>query len=369
MSYTKLQADSINIKSWNPIYKTLDHWRGLAALWVVIFHGFVSTLDISLHPSAEFVKSIAAHGRLGVNLFFVISGYCIAVSAYRSVSKNGSPWTFIKNRAWRLLPTYWLAFLLTIGLNFISAFLNKRSIWENIPNTWQDWVGNLFLIQPYLEVPFYVIVYWSLVVEFAFYLIVTLLLFLKSLTNYRIPLFIGLSLGFVSVFMIEGSKIAPLTYWCDFVCGVLVFAALLFKSQGKLYQVRTCLFLLLNFIFLSIWVNWGFHSSYLWFSAAFALLLYYIYPLDSKIAAISQLDFLRITGLMSYSLYLLHVPFQARIITLGSKFISEKSFLFLLLQICGWIVCLLISYIFYKLIENPINQWRKRQIKKKTMTT
>jgi peptidoglycan/LPS O-acetylase OafA/YrhL len=38
------------MKSWNPQYKTLDHWRGIAALWVMIFHGFGTTYEKSLHP-------------------------------------------------------------------------------------------------------------------------------------------------------------------------------------------------------------------------------------------------------------------------------------------------------------------------------
>jgi peptidoglycan/LPS O-acetylase OafA/YrhL len=64
---------------------------------------------------------------------------------------------------------------------------------------------------------------------------------------------------------------------------------------------------------------------------------------------------------MSYSLYLLHVPIQGRIINLGSRFIHPESLGFLLLQILGWGGAILVSYWFYRTIEKPVNDWRYRQ--------
>jgi peptidoglycan/LPS O-acetylase OafA/YrhL len=75
MSNTDSQADLLTQKIWNPQYKSLDHWRGIAILWVMIFHGFGTTYDKSLHPLAESLKAVAAPGWLGVHLFFVISGF------------------------------------------------------------------------------------------------------------------------------------------------------------------------------------------------------------------------------------------------------------------------------------------------------
>ena len=100
------------MKSWNFQYKTLDHWRGIAVLWVVSFHGFHTLAEKSLYPVAEFLKSVAAPGWLGVHIFFVISGYCIAANVYKLVSTHRGPWDFIKGRALRIIPTYWLAFFI-----------------------------------------------------------------------------------------------------------------------------------------------------------------------------------------------------------------------------------------------------------------
>ena len=48
---------------------------------------------------------------LGVSLFFVISGYCIAASAEATARKGGSPWGFMGRRVWRIYPPYWAALL------------------------------------------------------------------------------------------------------------------------------------------------------------------------------------------------------------------------------------------------------------------
>ena len=102
MNAKNMKANLLHAQSWNPEYRTLDHWRGVAALWVMIFHGFVTTYHLSLHPLTELLKLVAAPGWLGVHLFFVISGYCISGNVYKLILKNnGNAWIFIRNRAWR----------------------------------------------------------------------------------------------------------------------------------------------------------------------------------------------------------------------------------------------------------------------------
>jgi peptidoglycan/LPS O-acetylase OafA/YrhL len=363
MSNTDSKADLLSPKIWNPQYKSLDHWRGIAILWVMIFHGFATTYDKSLHPLTELLKVVAAPGWLGVHLFFVISGYCIAANVYRLVLNNGSPWTFITNRAWRLMPVYWSAFLVTIVLNLVSSPFNRTSIGQNLPSSWQSWLGNVFLIQPYLKVPFYGVVYWTLVVEIRFYLIVAILLIIQKYINPKLALFIGLSLGFSSVFLASSSQGMILSHWCEFVCGVLVFSALLAKDQGKIYRHNLSLALILIFGIVSVWVNLNFFKSNLWFSSIFAIILYLLYYWDSKIDSIKEISWLKFLGVISYSLYLLHVPIQGRIINLGGRFISYESPRILLLQMLGWGVAIFMSYLFYRLVEKPLNDWRHRKKK------
>ncbi len=281
------------MKLWNPQYKTLDHWRGIAVLWVMIFHGFGTTYEKSLHPVVEFLKSLAAPGWLGVHIFFVISGYCISASIYKLFSMRRGYWDFIKDRAWRILPTYWLAFFLTLGLNLVSSPFNKTTFYQNFPSNWRAWVGNLFLIQPYLGTPFYVVVYWSLVVEIGFYLITITLLIISDKFHPQVAFFSGLTLTVACIFRAHNNKVAVFAYWPEFVCGALVFNALIANHEGKVYRRNLSLVLILLFGILSVWIL-RFHFSHICFSAMFALILYWIYPIDSTLASMKHLQWLKL---------------------------------------------------------------------------
>jgi peptidoglycan/LPS O-acetylase OafA/YrhL len=351
-----------NQDMWNPQYKTLDHWRGIAAFWVVMFHGFVSYNQL-LHPIVEPLRAVAIHGKLGVSLFFTISGYCIAASAYKLTLKNGIVSDFLKNRLWRIFPTYWAAFLIAIIISLISTLFTNTTVASSLLPSWQSWFGHIFLIQPYIGVENYIVVYWTLSVELAFYLTVAILLLIGKKINHKFAMFCGLVLGFTSVFTPLNARLIFLTFWCEFICGCLLFSALLAKSQNKYQQqkISICLIILLGL--LGVWVNFNFKESNLWFSAMFAIVLYILYGIDKKIDSIPQLNWLKFLGIMSYSLYLMHVPFQVRVLALGVKFIPINSPLFLLLQIFGWAVAIAGAWIFYRLVEKPINNLKYQRKK------
>ncbi|ALF54336.1 hypothetical protein ACX27_18205 [Nostoc piscinale CENA21] len=346
---------------WNPQYKTLDHWRGIAALWVMLFHGFGTTFDKSLHPLVEIIKSIAAPGWLGVHIFFVISGYCITASVYKLILKGGSSWAFLQTRILRLMPTYWIAFLLTLSLNIISSPFNKVNLADAIPSSWEIWFGNLFLIQPYLNVPFYVVVYWSLVVEIGFYLIVATLLIIRNKISQNLSLFLGLFLAFMAIFMPHDSKLGWIRYWSEFVCGSLVFTALFAKHKNHTYHQNLSITLIMILGATGAWIHLIHDQNQLWFSSIFAIIIYLLYGFDNIINSINLINWLKYFGLISYSLYLLHVPFQGRVVNLGTRFIPVDSIMILVLQVLGWAVAITISIIFFKLVEKPLNNWRYQQ--------
>ncbi|OKH56228.1 hypothetical protein NIES2101_00120 [Calothrix sp. HK-06] len=352
--------------NWNPQYKTLDCWRGVAALWVMIFHGFIS-YNQHVHFIIQPLANFAAQGILGVNIFFVISGYCMAASVYKLTQKNGTITDFIKNRIWRIYPTYWVAFGLTVIINVISSLFTNATIASSLLPSWHSWVGHLLLIQTYLGIPDYLIVYWTLVIEVAFYFTIAALLLIRKYFNQKFAIFAGLVLGFACVFTPLDTRFTFLRFWCDFVCGYLVFSALFAKHQKKRQQQQISIFLIVVMGLLGVWMNWNLQQSYLWFSAMFALLLYILHGIDSKIYSLSQLNWLKFIGVMSYSLYLMHVPLQLRVLVLGLKFIPIDSPLFLALQILGWVVAITGAFIFYRLVEVPVNDWRYQRKKIKSI--
>jgi peptidoglycan/LPS O-acetylase OafA/YrhL len=55
--------------------------RGIAALWVVLHH-LVTTWVIAIPPTAHWLSALADSGYLGVDLFFVLSGFVISYSRF-----------------------------------------------------------------------------------------------------------------------------------------------------------------------------------------------------------------------------------------------------------------------------------------------
>ena len=69
-------------------FLSLDLWRGLACLWVVLRHvaseSFAANRAVAAVPGFGFM----ALGYLGVPIFFVISGYCIANAGFNVLARG-----------------------------------------------------------------------------------------------------------------------------------------------------------------------------------------------------------------------------------------------------------------------------------------
>jgi len=244
----------------------------------------------------------------------------------------------------------------------ISLPFNKTDLANSFRNSWQEWIGNLFLIQPYLNARFYVVVYWSLFVEVIFYCLVACLLILYKRLDSRIVTFTALIIGAISPFVMfdpSNPQLAPFAYWSEFLCGALVFRALFYKSLNKIKQLNLTLLMLPVLGLLSLIVNLKFgYNTTLWFASCFAMIIYLLSTYDEKIDQIKLLHWLKYVGLMSYSLYLIHICFLGKVMHIGLRFIPVSSIVILPLQILGWSLSLVASYFFYSLVEKRLNKWR-----------
>src|SRR6202034_3483428 len=83
--------------------------RGIAALAVALFHCYDSTpvADHVMATIPSFVDFVIRRGFLGVDLFFVISGFVISLTLYRRLSTLSEFGRFFLRRQLRLDPPYW----------------------------------------------------------------------------------------------------------------------------------------------------------------------------------------------------------------------------------------------------------------------
>ena len=90
-----------------PVMPELDTLRGLAILMVILYHGLYWNVDLPRYHGVlrVFLTAMWA-GRLGVNLFFVLSGFLITGILIESRDRSDYYKRFYVRRALRILPAY-----------------------------------------------------------------------------------------------------------------------------------------------------------------------------------------------------------------------------------------------------------------------
>jgi peptidoglycan/LPS O-acetylase OafA/YrhL len=223
-------ADKLELR-----YRSLDHWRGVAALAVVLFHGFgaVRLGGQTVHPSIQWLKWLSDFGWFGVHLFFVISGYCIAANVCRLVQHRLGPWDFLRDRLLRIYPTYWGACLFALIVALGSLPFNHTSLAHNLPSGPLAAVSNLLLVEPYVGVDPFLLVSWSLVYELGFYVLVALGFGLvRAGMGFSWALVAAVALGVLALFGPWKGALYVLNLWPEFLSGGIVFVALWLNARG-----------------------------------------------------------------------------------------------------------------------------------------
>ena len=194
----------------------LDLLRFLSALSVVFYHFLYRgwKTDNLSDLNFNFYDGIFKYGYLGVQVFFIISGFVI----YLSIEKRSLKKFFI-SRFTRLYPTFWLC--LTITLLFIY-FLDDGRFYIGFINS----ALNYLMFSKLVGVPFADGAYWTLIYELCFYFWVFVSLFFKKdrllelLTIFSI--FSLLLLYFESDFFFS-------VFWGGYFIGYFLLGCIFFK--------------------------------------------------------------------------------------------------------------------------------------------
>jgi peptidoglycan/LPS O-acetylase OafA/YrhL len=145
----------------------LDTVRGVAILLVVFFHGFAETGLVGLSGIPRLFVVTTMPGWMGVNLFFVLSGFLITGILLDSRGKQHYYKDFYIRRALRILPIYCLLLIVLLLLPRIGWLDHRRISWQ--------FVGLSFIylsnVTQLFGVPMQYGPLWSLAVEEHFYLL------------------------------------------------------------------------------------------------------------------------------------------------------------------------------------------------------
>ncbi|HEV7490547.1 MAG TPA: acyltransferase [Rhodanobacteraceae bacterium] len=172
----------------------IDALRGIAALLVLWLH--VSNSYRAMSPNAEaharwlgdFISQIDI-GRIGVVVFFLISGFVIPFSIKPASAAPVAG--FVIRRVFRIYPAYWLSVPLAAWVFYWMI---------GTPFGVGDFLVNLTLLQDVFGVPAAEGVYWTLLVEFGFYALCIALLLCRSLFSARRIAVLSASLALVHFF-------------------------------------------------------------------------------------------------------------------------------------------------------------------------
>ena len=314
----------------DPRYGLLDVFRGVACLLVVGHHAGFSlyfAADLKTGPFAWLKQAIAAvlwHFDLGVPLFFVISGYCIAASVDLNRRRGAWSWSFLKRRFRRIYPPYWAAILWFIAVVVLTDRLTGSHALHKNPLVAlelvdpgkldpRQWLGNITLTETWRprvwspEEQIFTRVAWSLCYEEQFYFVCFLILAIiprrmfVALATVTIvsALVCGAAIDSGSIDRVKG--FFPFL-WHEFAFGAAVYWRLnvATTSRGRRsIEIGLGLIALISLFY-----------TYLSCATAafFALALIFLRDFDHQAARSRFLDPFRACGTRCYSIYLAHLP-------------------------------------------------------------
>ena len=153
----------------------LDGLRGMAVLLVLFFHLFAANTDPSANLLVRFVAKTRASCWIGVDLFFVLSGFLLTGILVDTLQSQHYFRNFYGRRSLRVFPVYYLFFAAVLSLSLLQGYRWFSGLLYYLTYT----ISLLLFPVSYTTAPWININhFWSLAVEEQFYLLWPLAIFL-----------------------------------------------------------------------------------------------------------------------------------------------------------------------------------------------
>jgi peptidoglycan/LPS O-acetylase OafA/YrhL len=302
----------------------VDALRGIAALSVAAYHidRYGPLPGAASGDVPKFITSALHHGWVGVQMFFVISGFVIAYTLRGMQVTPSSLGKFALRRSLRLDPPYWVTMLFVIGLYAVttSLFDIENGLIDEAP-TWDQVLAHLFYMQNILGYHNLSAGFWTLCIEVQFYILFAVLLGLaQRLTSHCsdrargahwLPLLLTYApLAVASLFWFSHDQ--ENTDWVfHFFAFFFLGAMTWWTLEGRM--PKPAFWAYAGAILLRQWIH---GTLDMWVALASGLAIYAVIATGRSDRWL-RWRWLQRLGLISYSLYLIHYPVSWIITTLG----------------------------------------------------
>ncbi|EHF5015191.1 acyltransferase [Enterobacter hormaechei] len=340
---------------------SIQYLRGIAAI-IVFFSHFKNTInEISLVNIRYLGDSLFSNGGFGVDLFFVISGFVIALSTEKDLGRKMGAISFVIKRAFRIYP---LLIVGVIAIGYLQNIPVSKMLWSMIP------LHLDYMSKP----PFFgynsLYVAWTITFELSFYLlfmvsmlvshkyraivctlaIFSLFIIIRVTTGSEITLSATSPINHINSWLMPVASIYSSSMMFNFIYGMIAYYAYKHIRTGALHGtiLNTCLITMIVCSFFMLIGNSAImgHGPEKWGVVSFALIL--SAAMYEKNAGIFRSRFLLHLGAISYSLYLIH-PVVLYFLSINNWFdIRISGFPKFVIGTC---IVILTSTITYKLLE------------------
>jgi peptidoglycan/LPS O-acetylase OafA/YrhL len=368
----------------------IDSIRGLSAVFVMVLHYYhiilLSLLPTWMHqPGAvyahhtlrdtfDFIKANLPEwsylsqfsdfilgyydlGKIGVVLFFIVSGFVIPFSLFR----NREPVKcFFVSRFFRLYPLYWFSLLIVLLVpppeTTITVF---------------NFLANMTMFHKFLLIKDLNGVAWTLQIELAFYGLCIGLLLLNCLKSFKSNIIVILTMGAMAMGLAivryqtgwEAPIALPLGISVMFMG--YIWRKFILKEEAISTQGFTLL-MTIYLLFVGLVCYWGYHEYF----STYIITYYLAFLLFALFSGPWQMHqkFLLHLGKISYSVYLLHAllgrPFLAWLVTtLSPDLFTQYPILIVVAIFAGIGMTLGVSTLTYDYIEKPFVDVARKIIK------
>lgn len=294
----------------------LDYARFLAAVFVVLFHYTFNGIQNGKISSIAHIPGlieITKYGYLGVEFFFMISGYVI----FFSVNQK-SAGQFLVSRAVRLFPAFWAALAFT---SCVASFWGGAQMSISLSQV----LANITMFPDFVGYGFVDGAYWTLQYEWKFYFLVMALLVLGA--RRQLPVVFVLWPVYIACAQLAGLDRLPYTdgYYSYFAAGALFALRQQQRDTSSLFALLLCAYLCLTFssgVSVALSAKKGVEFAGEIVGLIVGLFFLFFASLSLRSFANIKLPGAKLAGALTYPVYLVHAHFGYMVI---SRFANEDN--------------------------------------------